>query len=657
MIVEHINITLIILGRLCNKKRVRRPANFKTIKSNFRDKSDLRMIRVILSFLLLFFYSVTKAQIANDSIQRLDEVVLSDVKLKRYASGFKLKVLNDSLLKKNNSSFTDILRFNSNLYFKENGYGMVSSPSFRGTNASQTAVIWNGININSQLTGQTDFNTINTTNFKSIVIRSGGGSVQYGSGAVGGSIHLNNTLSFTSHFDNTATLSYGSYDTKNVSYLSSFGNEKLSLNIGLNYIDSENDYKYLNTDERNDNGAFTNGSINANLGYILSEKNVLKLYHQSFIGEREFSGTASTRSLAKYEDQNFRTMLEWSHLGKKANSKLKVAHLQEHFKYFGNQNTDNYTFGKVNTYLINYTADIDLIKHLKFKPIVSYNYYQGSGSSFDDPNRKEFSTTALLLYTPSPKWYYGFNLRQDVNSSFDSPLLFSFDVAYNVSDAYKLKLNGSKNYRVPTFNDLYWQQGGNLDLVPETSYQVDLGQEMTYKNAKFNLNAFYIKTTSLIQWQPNGSDWSPDNVDKTQNYGIEASLDITKRVNAHQFSLQSNYAYTVSEDLETNKQLIYVPYHKANINLAYAYKRISVFVQHLYTGEVYITPDNLSGPFDSVDAYQLTNFGCNYQLLKTKSQQIEVSLKVNNLFNTAYENVAFRPMPDRNFNFQIQYKF
>ena len=100
-----------------------------------------------------------------------------------------------------------------------------------------------------------------------------------------------------------------------------------------------------------------------------------------------------------------------------------------------------------------------------------------------------------------------------------------------------------------------------------------------------------------------------------------------------------------------------MPYHKANINLAYAYKRISVFVQHLYTGEVYITPDNLSGPFDSVDAYQLTNFGCNYQLLKTKSQQIDVSLKVNNLFNTAYENVAFRPMPDRNFNFQIQYKF
>jgi len=535
---------------------------------------------------------------------------------------------------------------------------MVSSPSFRGTNASQTAVIWNGISINSQLTGQTDFNTINTTNFNSVVIRSGGGSVQYGSGAIGGSIHLNNTLDFRNHFNNTVLLSYGSYETKNVSYLSSYANEKFSVNIGLNYLDSDNDYKYLNTNKRNTNGAFANGSVNANLGYVVSDKDVLKLYHQYFVGEREFSGTVSSPSLAKYDDENFRTMLEWSRNGDKAFSKLKVAHLQEHFKYFGNKNTENYTFGKVNTYLINYTADIDLLTHLKLKPIVAYNYYQGSGTSFGNPNRKEFSTTALLQYTPNNKWEYGLNLRQDVTSGFDSPLLFSFDVAYDVSRYYKLKFNGSKNYRVPTFNDLYWQPGGNLDLVPETSYQIDLGQELKFKSARLNLNAFYIKTTDLIQWKPNNSGfWSPENIAETQNYGVEASADVSKRINAHNLSLQLNYAYTVSEDLETKKQLIYVPYHKANINLAYAYKRMSFFFQHLFTGEVFTTTDNLSGPFSSVDAYEVSNSGINYQLLKTNSQQIDVSLKVNNLFNTAYENVAFRPMPDRNFNFQIQYKF
>ncbi|MFD1014502.1 TonB-dependent receptor plug domain-containing protein [Winogradskyella rapida] len=616
------------------------------------------MVRIILLVLLLCLAPMVRAQKPTDSIQRLDEVVLSDVKLKRYAHGFKVAVLNDSLLKQNKGSFTDVLRFNSTLYFKENGYGMVSSPSFRGTNASQTAVIWNGIAINSQLTGQTDFNTINITNFKSVEIRSGGGSVQYGSGAIGGSIHLNNTLSFESHFDNSLSLSYGSYNTKNISYLSSYANDKLSFNIGLNYVDSDNDYKYLNTDQRNENGAFNNGSLNANIGYVLSPRNVLKLYHQSFIGEREFSGTVSSSSLAKYDDKNFRTMLEWSHQGDKTFSKLKVAHLQEHFKYYGNKNTSNYSFGKVNTYLINYTSDIKLSEELNFKPILSYNYYEGQGSSFGDPNRKEFSTTALLQYQPTDQWEYGINLRQDFTSGFKSPLLFSFDVAYAVSEYYKLKLNGSKNYRVPTFNDLYWQPGGNLDLVPERSYQVDFGQELSYKSAKLSLNAYYIKTSDLIQWQPSASGfWSPENVAKTQNYGAELSLDYTHHINAHQFSIHANYAYTVSEDLETKSQLIYVPYHKANFNLAYNYQKLTAYFQRLYTGEVYTTTENLSGVFYSVEAYTLSNLGISYPLFNKKSQQIDLSLKVNNLFNTAYENVAFRPMPDRNFNFQVQYKF
>lgn len=600
---------------------------------------------------------VTYAQ-TMDSIQRLDEVVLSDVKLKRYASGFKVTVLSDSLLEKNNGSFTDLLRFNSTMYFKENGYGMVSSPSFRGTNASQTAVVWNGISINSQLTGQTDFNTINTSNFDRITIRSGGGSVQYGSGAIGGSIHLNNSLDFNTHFTNDAMLSYGSFDTKSIRYLTSIGHEKLSANIGLHYIVSDNDYKYRNTDARNENGAYNNKGVNVTLGYILSDKNVIKLYHQTFFGEREFSGTIASPSLAKYDDKNFRTMVEWSHHGDTFRSRLKLAHLQEHFKYFGNKNTDNYSFGKVNTYILNYTTDIKLSEHLELKPILAFNYYEGRGSSFDNPNRNAFSATTLLLYKPNQSWRYGLNLRQDITSDFESPLLFSFDVAYQVSKMYTLKLNGSKNFRVPTFNDLYWQPGGHLNIKPETSYQIDFGHDISLKTVSLLLNAFFIKTSNLIQWQPSVSGiWSPQNVNATQNYGAEANLEVIQNVNDHKFSFGLNYAYTVSEDTHTNKQLIYVPFHKANASLAYSFKAVHMFFQHTYTGEVFTTTDNIIGPFNSVDAFHLSNFGFNYKVLTRKTQQIDLGLRVNNVFNTEYESVLFRPMPNRNFNIQIHYKF
>jgi len=113
-------------------------------------------------FIALFICSASLyAQL--DSIQYLNEVVLIDSKLEDFSEGYTLTKISDTLISRNPVSLSDLLNFNSNIYIKENGYGMVASPSFRGTNASQTAVIWNGIPINSNLTGQTDFNTIATT--------------------------------------------------------------------------------------------------------------------------------------------------------------------------------------------------------------------------------------------------------------------------------------------------------------------------------------------------------------------------------------------------------------------------------------------------------------------------------------------------------------
>jgi len=125
---------------------------------------------------------------------QIQEVVISDNLLKDYSQTQKTQKLTDSIIKRNPSFLTSILNYNSLIYFKENGIGGASSPSFRGTTASQTAVIWNGININSQTSGQTDFNAINSLSFNNITIKAGGGSVLYGSSAIGGSIHLNNDL-------------------------------------------------------------------------------------------------------------------------------------------------------------------------------------------------------------------------------------------------------------------------------------------------------------------------------------------------------------------------------------------------------------------------------------------------------------------------------
>lgn len=604
----------------------------------------------ILGLLVVSFCSY--AQTLTDSIQTLDEVVLSDSKLKNYAAGVKIETLNDSVLTKNPMSLTRILSFNSNIYFKENGFGMISSPSFRGTNASQTAVIWNGININSQLNGQTDFNTINTTNYSSIAIRSGGGSVQYGSGSIGGSVHLNNKLEFYSHFKNRVNLSYGSFETRQTNYTASYGNNRFSGNLGVSYIDSENDYRFLGTDDVNTNGQFNNFNINVNLGYFISDKDVLKLYQQSFKSERNLSGTLVARSRSKYDDENYRTMLEWSRVSDRYTSKLKVAHLQELFRYFENKDKPNYSFGKVNTYLINHSFNYRISNALQFKTIVDFNSFKGSGSSFGEPKRTVVSATALLNHKPTEALSYGVNVRKDFTSGFTSPFVFSVDAAYQLTKHYTVQLNGSKNYRVPTFNDLYWQPGGNLDLVPESSYQLDFGQQIHFKTITAKINGYYINTTDLIQWRPNNSGtWSPINIAETESYGAELELNSHYKLKKHHFNLIGRYSYTISEDSRTKEQLVYVPFHKGNISVAYNYKQFSMFYQHLFNGEVFkIDRKNLS-------TYDLGNLGLSY-VFNTKGKiNYQLDFRVNNIYNRYYENVALRPMPNRNYTLQTTIKF
>src|SRR5690606_41158482 len=111
---------------------------------------------------LVFFLFPSHKFLAQDSLSFLvAKVEISDNLLRDYSQTEKTEKLSDSIIKRNSSFLTSLLNYNTLLYFKENGPGGASSVAFRGTTASQTAVVWNGININSQFLGQADFNAFN----------------------------------------------------------------------------------------------------------------------------------------------------------------------------------------------------------------------------------------------------------------------------------------------------------------------------------------------------------------------------------------------------------------------------------------------------------------------------------------------------------------
>ena len=283
-------------------------------------------------FLSLLFGGSLCAQ--SGDITQLDEVVLSDVHLHKNSLGQQVTVLGDSTITENEPLLTSLLRFNTPIYFKENGLGMVSSASFRGTSASQTAVIWNGININSQFNGQTDFNTITTSGFDNVAVRAGGGSVLYGSGAIGGTVHLNNSFRFNSGFENRLRLEYGSYNTFSGHYKGDYASEDTNVQLSLSRYSSDNDYSYLGTEEFNENGDFYNTGIDLQVGYILKSGDILKFYSNYFDGERAFSGTLVAPSKSKYTNVDSRNLLEWKSFFGAFTSGLKLAYLDENYRYY-----------------------------------------------------------------------------------------------------------------------------------------------------------------------------------------------------------------------------------------------------------------------------------------------------------------------------------
>ena len=615
-------------------------------------------LKRLLAFCSFVMCQILSAQ--NDSITSLKEVLVSDKNLKSYSVSQSVLKLNDSVIGKNEALLTDLLNFNSTIYFKEYGRGMLSTVAFRGTTSSQTAVIWNGININSQMNGSTDFNTISGSDYNSISVKAGGGSVIYGSGAVGGTVHLNNDLLFSNRFENNLRLDYGSFNTIGINYKTSISNKKWSAQIGLSKNSSTNDYKYLNQynwkgEQRwNQNGQYDIITVSANAGYKINAKNILKLYTQTSNTDRNTSIVSESEMKSKYVNGFNRNLLEYDGIFGKFTTNLKTAYIFENYQYYPDNSSNIYTYGKTESFITKADLGYQLFKSLQVNGILDYNRTKGYGSGFGD-NVREISSAALLVkQDASANWKNEFGIRKEFTDNYQSPVLFSVGSSYQFGKLYNLKLNASRNFRIPTFNDLYWEEGGNPDLKPESSYQAEIGNVFTFQNFNITQTFYYMKIKDLLRWVPGTNGiWMPQNTDKVNSYGAETLLSWKKSYGKNNLTANATYAYTVSENVETKKQLFFVPFNKVTASVAYSRKNISAYYQFLYNGFVYTQSDN--DPDKIVDAYNVSNIGIDYDFKLLSS--FKVGFQVLNLLNTFYQSLEYRPMPGRNFNLYLNLKF
>jgi outer membrane cobalamin receptor len=608
--------------------------------------------KTFLLFSIVLFGQFLLAQ--NKPAIPLNEVIVSDSQLKNFSSSQSVQKLNDSIISKNQSSLTSLLNYNTVIYFKENGLGMVSSPSFRGTTAQQTAVVWNGININSQLLGQTDFNTVSTRGYNSIAVKAGGGSVVYGSGAIGGTIHLNNDLKFKNTFKNTVEVYYGAFNSLSAIYAITAATNKWSTNASFTRNSSDNDFKFIGKEGKNTNGEFYNSSLSTAIGYKLNANNNIKFYSQIYDGERHFSLTSPNSVKTKYQDYNTRNLFTWtSNIGRSV-SNVKLAYITEHYKYFEDIENEGFTSGGVKSFIAKHDFVYELAPTISLNTILDYNKSDGVGSGIGNSSRQAGGVSVLLKQNISKQWNYELSARKEISDVYKSPVVFSAGSTIDFSDLYQFKFNFSRNYRVPTFNDLYWQGSGNPELRPENSYQAEVGNLFQYKDFRLTATAYVSKIDDMIRWLPtNSGNWSPVNTDRVSIYGAEALLGWNKNFNGHVFDFNSTYSYTVSLDDKNNKQLFYVPYHKLTAGASYSFKRFNAYYQFLFTGEVFTTSDNDAKYI--LSDYNVSNLGLDYNF--SEKDIIKIGFKMANLWNEKYESLPSRLMPGRNLTLYLNLNF
>lgn len=583
----------------------------------------------------------------------IDTVYIFDNQLRNSTKFQKIEVLKEEDLLRNTTNLSEVLRFQSPVYIKENGRGMVSSPSFRGTTAQQTAFVWNGININSVFLGQGDINNINLLGFDDIQIKSGGGSVIYGSGAIGGTIHLNNELTFNKGFASTLFVEGGSFNTFNSFLKTSYSDEKLSVKVSGNFVQSDNDYDVREKNYRNLNGEYDNRTFNLGAAYKVNEANTVSWQTQLFDGEQHYP-TSEFGTKTKYLSTTFRTLLDWNYKNSKIKNSFKTAFLKDDFQYFENIDHPKSSGGVGETYLIKNDFNYILNSEFAVNFIGEYQLNKGEGfqSGIGSVKRNAGSAAVLARWNPVQKLNLEVGLKKDFVEEVESPLLFSFSGKIKVNQWYSAALNLSKNFRYPSFNDLYWEPGGNLDLKPEVSHQAELGNNFQYKNFRLNVTPYYIKIRNMIRWLPtNDGYWTPLNTNNVESYGVESQLDFLKNFGLSKTKLSIGYVFTHSKNTDTDQFLMYVPQHKMFGTAVYQYRFAEIFFQGMYNGLTYTTSNETMK--DAINPYFVLNGGLNLSFLKN----YKIGFKVNNIFDEIYETTANFPLPKRNYSANLLINF
>jgi vitamin B12 transporter len=624
----------------------------------------------MLRLLPLFCLFTSRAQ-DTVSLKGVDIVVQ---KSRLSQTGKKTEVLDSTLQQQFKfNSIGEALSANTPVFIKSYGPGGIATTAFRGGNASQTAVLWNGFNIQNAMLGQSDLTLMPAVLFENVEVEYGGSSSLWGSGAVGGSIHLNNKSPFGAGLLTTTNLGGGSFGTANGSTNILVSRQRFVSSTKLYGLRSENNFSYKDTLDkeqplkRQKNNGYAFRGLMQEFKILMGARHILSF--NAWINDNDRRLPAANPSLGSriyQEDKALRLTTGWNYSASRFRSTARLGFFEDHIDY-----TDSlapvFSKSKVQTWIAenenywNWHSDHQLHFGL--------NASSSSGSSSSDnsvqvTNRYDNASISRLSLLAGNRFsFFERRLAVYVAGRAEYFSVGTLPVTGNVSAEYRLlkritaKINTARVYRQPTLNELYWNYGGNPDLKPEQGHTLEGELNYRYELEKFSLfvsgAAFSRKINDWILWVP-GPNGNPVamNIQQVWSRGTETTWRLNYQAKKWKLGLNLVTGYVLST-IESNRQensntlerqLVYTPRYTVNGNLSVGYGNFQAVVFHQYVGYRFTSSDNTQW----LMPYHLSSLKLNYNL-PLKKMRLVFFAACNNLLNSNYSVVAGRPMPLRNY--------
>lgn len=615
------------------------------------------------------------AQLDVDTIQ-LKEAQVTAPRLSQFSSGTKVQTVDSiTLARYRSSNLGELLANESPVFVKSYGLGSLATTAFRGGSADHTAILWNGFNLGSPMNGMIDLSLIPLQIANSASIQYGGTSALWGSGAVGGAIHLNNVPVFGRGLTVDAGTSFGSFGDRRQNARVEIAKGRWVSSLGVFNAAAQNDFDFYNIDRRGSplqqqrNANFQQWGLLAEEHFRINQRQRINMRFWYQNSDRNIPPTMlQESSSSQQQDESYRATAEWQRTGDRVKSTVRAAYFDEELRYYS-FDTEPAALSRSRTAIAEAEARIRLTDRQLINVGLNNTFAQALADGY--PDERQQNRTALFAsyrYTTANKRGVStVSARQEMLAAALVPLTGSIGSEYILTNWIKAKANAARVYRIPTFNDLYWSPGGNPDLLPEDGYSGEVGLELkrgtteTRTRLSGDLTYFSRSMDNWIIWLPGPAYWSPRNVMNVWSRGIEARAEIAVRVRQTtlKFDLMSNYVLSTNQvaksvnDASVDKQLIYVPMYSGNAKLSLIHRSFTATFATTYTGYRYTSTDNI----EFLDPYWLTNASLAYSLRLRGKNLLSLTMQGFNLFSERYEVIQSRPMPLRNFQVGISLRF